>query len=831
MQNGGHFSPNIINSSTYFPYPDQDQGFQQYHAPAYYIDPNTYYYDNNHIPYSTANYEPPYRAKDSTPMYNKRITKSKYPQPQYPQYQYSPQTPFMPTSFYPMQQQSNPYQHIPLIPSSPSVQEPAVRTHFQPPNKHDEKINMMNNNSNTTYPNNLVKTQPFENSERPKSQLKHPLSSSSPSSQPPVVGSFNHRLPWCTDKDGVEHFFASRRKRTQKQRSDVAKNSKYNNNVNLLDQKEINEPPPPVEEQKESKPSESNASLPSPPPQPSSTSVVSQSIASTKKSSPIPSSSVITSTKSSSKPVSKVASSNSSTANASPIPSTTPTKPKLEELPQSKPLIASPSPSKSWAQALGKAPDDSVQRKTHKSAGSVSDDTLSKVAKVNGSLQSSSAPLVPMQKQSLGYVLKSYDLKKVQNRPNPVVYSRGFINTGNICFMNSILQALIHCKPFNQMIDYIRQNSIAPTVSKTPLLDALINMLNEFSVPPQAKNGNANTTNGNAKNGKNVSYSEPSIHPISPEEFYETIRAHPKFKHYKRGHQEDAEEFLGYLLEALNDEFTLSISSDVKPPATTADKQKDESKESDEWQEVGKNNKTIQVTQTAVQSDTPITKLFGGQIKSILNESTQKNPSITRQPFQQVQLDISDATVHSIEDAFINLTTQEHLQYSAKGEEVTATKQLLIDSMPQVLIIHLKRFAYAPVENSADGYANGSSHAGYPSDKVQKISKPISFPEHLTIPKTAVTDNVSIPGCPTYSLCGVVYHHGPLATSGHYTVDVKSCSSNGKSDDWINIDDIIVSKTNAPEKVAENNGAAKASKVGVKAENTKTAYILFYVRD
>jgi ubiquitin carboxyl-terminal hydrolase 10 len=49
-----------------------------------------------------------------------------------------------------------------------------------------------------------------------------------------------------------------------------------------------------------------------------------------------------------------------------------------------------------------------------------------------------------------------------------------------------------------------------------------------------------------------------------------------------------------------------------------------------------------------------------------------------------------------------------------------------------------------------------------------------------------------------YTLYGVLYHHGPSAIGGHYTVNVLHQSSSdgsggGDSDDWLHIDDEIVS--------------------------------------
>lgn len=123
---------------------------------------------------------------------------------------------------------------------------------------------------------------------------------------------------------------------------------------------------------------------------------------------------------------------------------------------------------------------------------------------------------------------------------------------------------------------------------------------------------------------------------------------------------------------------------------------------------------------------TPISQLFAGNLRSTLHVPSKK-PSITREPFQQIQLDISDPDVDSIEDAFVNLTKPEKLQFSTSTQqEVRATKQILIDDAPEILVAHLKRFSYT-VDDKKE----------YPDvqEQVRKISKPITYPSHLQLPR------------------------------------------------------------------------------------------------
>lgn len=566
------------------------------------------------------------------------------------------------------------------------------------------------------------------------------------------------------------------------------------------------------------------------------------------------------------------------------------------------PLAATPTkPASTWAQRLqetiGLEASPVSPRSKQSSSTSNGAATGSDLAKAKPAAEDVISPRFH-KKEPLGIVLHDYSYQKVEKNAMPQIYSRGIINTGNICFMNSILQALVHCAPFYQLLEYIASNSVFSIKSETPLLDALINLTRECTEKPKSTStaatlaaaASAAATASPSSDVSAVSTAATStsstptrvsdgdtvlvnglrninMQPMSPESFYNTVRIHPRFVHYKRGRQEDAEEFLGYLLEALHDEFLGAINKSKAALEAKKTKKKVDEEEpvEDEWKEVGKNNKSMTVQQNKGFGETPITKLFGGQLKSTLTASNLKTPSITRDPFQQIQLDISDDNVHSIEDAFVNLAQSEQLQYSTSTkQDVRATKQILIDEMPEVLIVHLKRFAYT--NDSAERGHGGAN--GFGMDSVQKISKPISFPEHLRIPREAVTANVAVPEPPTYTLCGVVYHHGPSATAGHYTVDVKTHSQAGNgSDEWINIDDVTLAKTGAPLPATPRAASPAAAKPGLKksqksgaegeeqaasgvttpssvssssttsippwalTESTKTAYILFYKRE
>jgi len=273
-----------------------------------------------------------------------------------------------------------------------------------------------------------------------------------------------------------------------------------------------------------------------------------------------------------------------------------------------------------------------------------------------------------------------------------------------------------------------------------------------------------------------------------------------------------------------------SISEYEKSPTNASEASED----STGWLEVGHKQKTA-TTRTVgnITGVSPITKIFGGSLRSELRISGQKN-SVTREPYQPLQLDIQAAHINSIVDALRHLTTPETLQgsefKSARGTSAAVTKQIFIETLPPILILHLKRFQY----DNAGG--------------TQKIWKRIGYPIDLEIPKEVMSPARRTAQPEKYKLIGVIYHHGKSASGGHYTVDVR------RQDGWIRMDDTIVKRVSEKEVVVdigtqntkpskekteelqegeweEVDGSSGKSSNGYTSQglgSDKVAYILFY---
>lgn len=348
--------------------------------------------------------------------------------------------------------------------------------------------------------------------------------------------------------------------------------------------------------------------------------------------------------------------------------------------------------------------------------------------------------------------------------------------------------------------------------SDTPLVDAMIMFMREFKVLAGAES--AEVLRKMLKQDQLEVYGDP----VTPEYVYDVIRKLPRFasmraSHHKpcgkssannaqRGHQQDAEEFLGFLLEGLHDECVQvmqgqpaesSRDNGVTSPSATPGS-------ADGWLEVGPRQKAS-VTRTAGQQDapSPVTKIFGGHLRSELRVQGSKD-SVTLEPYQPLQLDIGAPHVNNIVDALKGITRTETLTGDFGGRtSTTAKKQVFIDTLPPVLILHLKRFQY---DNSQTG--------------TQKIWKKVGYPLELEIPKEvfspAKRSGLAVKGGPPrYRLTGVVYHHGKSAAGGHYTVDVLRQDSR----EWVRMDDTVIRRIR-PEDVAEG-GSEEDPKLLAKA--------------
>ncbi|XP_020585987.1 ubiquitin carboxyl-terminal hydrolase 24 [Phalaenopsis equestris] len=349
---------------------------------------------------------------------------------------------------------------------------------------------------------------------------------------------------------------------------------------------------------------------------------------------------------------------------------------------------------------------------------------------------------------------------------------RGLINLGNLCFLNSTLQALLSCSPFVQLLLDLKTRSIPK--AGYPTLHAFVDLISEFCLP-------------NASNLKNGREAIEGGRPFSPIMFETVLKNFtPDFQSSMsaRPRQEDAQEFLGFVMDQMHDELlrlggNLSGSNGKNLSLTAAS-------DDDGWETIGPKNKSaITRTQSLIPSE--LSAIFGGQLRSVVKARGNK-ASATVQPFLLLHLDILPEAIHTIEDALrffsAPATLEGYRASSGKAGLVNASKSVKIQTLSKIMILHLMRFSYG---------TRGSS----------KLNKPIHFPLELVMGRDLLV-TPSTEGR-KFELVATITHHGREHSKGHYTADCRY--SNGR---WLRYDDSSVTS------------------IGINKVLHDQAYVLFY---
>ncbi|KAF8830898.1 hypothetical protein HHX47_DHR1000250 [Lentinula edodes] len=438
---------------------------------------------------------------------------------------------------------------------------------------------------------------------------------------------------------------------------------------------------------------------------------------------------------------------------------------------------------------------------------------------------------------------------KAKTSPSKI-HPRGLINTGNMCFANSVLQLLTYSPPFFHLfheLGRIGMEDVKQTSGvQVPLVDATIEFLTEFlpedrkaRLEEENKKVNARMTSTSSSNGASIAGSssskgkersmtpqpEDDLCPFIPTGIYDALKTKKQFDSMRGGQQEDAEEFLGFYLEGLEEELTtltetlthgesgtLLEGKNKKKGATAVEETEEDAPpeaEQDGWMEVGKRNRTV-VTRTIKSTDSPITRIFGGKFRSSLRVPGQKESAIV-EDWRSLRLDIQRDSIHTIQEALANISKPQTVHLVDPPRE--GSQLVLIEALPPVLVLHMKRFEYDASVGS-----------------VVKVGKQVAFGPELVIGADLLSakarSNLGSQGV-KYKLFGAIYHHGISASGGHYTLDVlhpdrfPRAATAKPREGWIRIDDELVSDVR-PEDVF---GQGDFDDGGVRC-----AYLLFYRR-
>ena len=303
---------------------------------------------------------------------------------------------------------------------------------------------------------------------------------------------------------------------------------------------------------------------------------------------------------------------------------------------------------------------------------------------------------------------------------------RGLKNLGNTCFMNSVLQCLSHTLPLRQF--YVSDEYKQFRNNRGDISNAFKRVMVDLW-------------------GTN---SEDSV--VTSNELKRQVGiVTPKFYGYN---QQDAHEFMRFLLNELHEEINRASMEGRKSPA---------------------DNETLEeaCTRYLTWEDSRISELFGGMLRSDVCCSDCSNLSTVYIPFKDIALPIperknikyifSDPDVH-LSNCLNMFTTVEMLDkegrpFCNKCMALTkSTKQLSIVKLPRFLVIQLKRFYYYPERT--------------------KLSTPVKFDDTWRLMNKAYRTHI-------YSLIGIVSNSGSISND-HY---VGYCKYR---DDWRYFDDYMV---------------------------------------
>ncbi|XP_011307545.1 ubiquitin carboxyl-terminal hydrolase 24 isoform X1 [Fopius arisanus] len=330
----------------------------------------------------------------------------------------------------------------------------------------------------------------------------------------------------------------------------------------------------------------------------------------------------------------------------------------------------------------------------------------------------------------------------------------GLRNIGNTCFMNSVIQCLSNTRP---LLEYLRNeqylNDINTTTSsmKGALIKSFAQVIHEL-------------WEGSGERVVNTTALKSQIQRFAP-----------RFMGYA---QQDAQEFLRYLLEGLHEDVNRVTIKPTPILTDIPDHYSDSLKATESWKRYLRSE------------DSTIVDVFVGQLRSSLTCTSCDHVSVTLDPFWDLSLPIPVRTgTVKLNQCLEHFTKAEVMDGDEKPTcskcqmRRKCTKSFGIQKFPKILVIHLKRFS--------------------PTERFRaKLSVLVDFPlTGLDLSAFAAPD---VQGC-TYNLYGVANHSG-TPYSGHYTAYCK----HPYSGEWHEYNDSRVSPVSASSVISSE------------------AYVLFY---
>lgn len=203
-------------------------------------------------------------------------------------------------------------------------------------------------------------------------------------------------------------------------------------------------------------------------------------------------------------------------------------------------------------------------------------------------------------------------------------------------------------------------------------------------------------------------------------------------------------------------------------------------------------------TQTKqVRFASPVDECFTTKVRVRLTCDSCKYTRTHDETYQHWSLEMSgDCSVDECLRRFFASERREIKCEKCFGESATQTSQ--ITNLPQMLLLHFKRFVVKVSEDySSISYEKNSSSVAFDQ----------SFSTEEDLQDYAAADSAITPGA-RYRLRSVVNHHGSSVSFGHYTADAKRTVSQDGDRDWHRFNDSFVSKISEQQAVQESSRSA-----------------------